>query len=326
VGWCSLIEPMQPAAGDGARRRFSTQRVPWPGSLRVFVGGISHGPADADFGWSAIGPSEFELRSAPADGIPVEAFYASEWIGTNAERVGDNCAVVPPTVTGPVPRSFRRIRSPTLYDSLITVVDDARRIRAELGLRPVIVRLVWVGWAAAPKSGRRTRYLPGEPPERPPMIVRVQDLAPSKVGVGVARVLQVIELEPRPLVSGGPDEDADEFGMTERGSVTVSQISARYSEDLLAGLAGPFRDPVRPWELADGIEFFWELADERAAGWSAPGRLDAPWMRQDRDPAPRRYQVAGVPQRPAGELGWTVRLVRADGDRARDGRPSGAER
>ena len=208
----------------------------------------------------------------------------------------------------------------TLVDSLTPLADDLRSLYAEFGLRPYRVVLVWVGWGTGP-ADQEPVIREGMPPDQVIEAISNVDLDPDVVGVGVPTLLCELELSPRPLVESpsGVRKDQDSVGLTERGGLTVTQISARYSEDLLMGLVDPLRDPEKPDNFRPGIEFWWEIREERAAGFVAPGYMIDPAARQSLAPPRRRFHVSAVPKREPGNFQWVVSLNRADGERMRSG-------
>lgn len=212
-----------------------------------------------------------------------------------------------------------------LAEQLIGAADSIRQIATEFGLRNKRVFLVWIGWTADVDGDGVVSSVPvvreGAPPEALIEAVAEADLDPDVVGVGRSIVLCEVELLPTPLVSSlnGVGKDQDSVGLTERGGVQVSQISARYSEDLLMGLVEPFRDPEKPDNFRPAIEFFWEIREDRPAGFVAPGYSIDPAARQELLPVRRRFHVSSTPEREPSAFQWIVNLNRADGERTRSG-------
>jgi hypothetical protein len=100
--------------------------------------------------------------------------------------------------------------------------------------------------------------------------------------------------------------------------VTVDQISPSFSEDILQGLLPEFIDPARPNQLLPGIQFFFEVQENRPPGHSNPFTEGGarPTVRR----APRRkFVLDSTPARSPDAFQWTVDLVRADGERGRNG-------
>lgn len=212
-----------------------------------------------------------------------------------------------------------------LADSLIEVADQARQIATDLGVRDKRVFLLWVGWVPG-KYGP----LNSEPFLRDEMrieeaeeAVNHMDLDPDIVGVGKPVLLCEYELLPTPLVSpmGGVSKNQDAVGLTERGGLTVSEISARYSEDFLMGLIPPFRTVEKPDTLKPGIDFWYEIRENRGAGFIAPGYIGAPDQSAGNQlpPLRRRFHVSATPNRAPDRAEWVVGLRRADGGRSRMG-------
>lgn len=192
-------------------------------------------------------------------------------------------------------------------ECLIDVADDLRQLYTDFGLRPYRVFLVWVEWTAD---------------ENDDGLVQDEEalLDDDEVGIGRPRLVHEVEILPTPLVGdlSGVGKRQDPTGLTESGGISVSQITMSFSEDVLMGLLHPFRDAAHPETLRPGLEFFWEVRENRPAGYRL---LNTAGCEAPTDaPAPRRrFHVSGVPMRSAGAFHWTVRLVRADGERGRHG-------
>jgi hypothetical protein len=213
--------------------------------------------------------------------------------------------------------------SRTLAEDLVDVADCIRELYTDFGLRPYRVFLVWMGWTADEDddgvvSGPERDLLP------PELAARAMSLLPNLVEVGVGRPVLLFEKEllPTPSVEpAGISHQLDVTGDTEMGSILVTQISPRCSEDELMGLADPFRDPARPDTLRAGIDFFYEVRENRPAGFVSPG-YEAFEPRQELRPVRRRFRVNQAPSRDADAFQWSLGLDRADGERGRDGQTS----
>lgn len=206
----------------------------------------------------------------------------------------------------------------SLTDSLIDVVDAARGIVSDLGLRPQRVFLVWIGWTIDGYATAPVVREDMEPDAAAEAFSKV-DLAPDEVGVGRPILLAELEVTPRPSVLITVSKDQDAVGVTERGTISVAQISMRYPEDLLMGLRDPFRDPKRPDALVRGVEFFWEVREDRRRGYVTSGHAGERGATQELEALRRRFHVASAPTREAGKFEWRVSLRRADGERGRTG-------
>lgn len=209
---------------------------------------------------------------------------------------------------------------------LIQVADDIRQLYTEFGLRPYRVFLVWVGWTNDINQDGRIETDPDFGTLRlsdPKDLIAISeiDVQADAVGVGTPVLLYEHEITPTPLKSSyaGVSKRQDPTGLTEAGTISVSQITMRYSEDFLMGLIHPFRDAARPDALVPGVDFFWEIQEDRPAGSYIPGFegcFDA--LQAQRAPR-RRFHVSGTPDRAADTFSWSVTLTRADGERGRDG-------
>ena len=160
----------------------------------------------------------------------------------------------------------------TLAVKLAATADKIRPLQDKFGLRPYTVRIVKVRWSG------------------------------HKIGVGVSTVESVIDLSPTPATIGLGHEIDSNFpgGAVETGVVTVSEISAVYTYEELAGMTadGQATDP--------NLDVFYEIEKFKPDGTSSDKK---------------RYNLDSVPIYVPGKLGWTVRLKRSQGDRLRDGAP-----
>lgn len=168
----------------------------------------------------------------------------------------------------------------TLTAGLVRHVDLIRQIATTLGTRPYRVFLIHLRWTGA----RR--------------------------GQGVPEVISEREILPTPQVSDltSLPELLQPTGRVEEGGLSVSEISARYSEDDLRGLTPDLIDPTNPRTLLPNVEFFWEVVEQR------PNR-----------PAPvrRRFTMGAAPVSSKDSLQWRVELTRQDYDRGRGGQVRG---
>ena len=163
----------------------------------------------------------------------------------------------------------------TLAGGLIPCVDKLRDLNTKFGVRPYIVRQVFTRWS----GGLRGR--------------------------GVEEVVLESAVLPTPKVASldALDSTLISIGNTEYGSLEVSQISGRYTEDYILG-----RNAFGDQTPADA-QFYYEIEfpDEN-------GRF--PGIK-------RRFTVSGTPSYNPGGFQWTVQLTRAAQDRSRNGTPEG---
>lgn len=217
----------------------------------------------------------------------------------------------------------------TCAEMLVDCVDSARQLLTEAGLRPYRVFLVWVRWTADENADGRVGSNPDD------VVTRAEDetdltafsegdLEDETVGVGRPELLLEVEILPTPKVSGmgGVSKDQDSTGLTERGGLTVTEISARFTEDELMGLITPYRREDRPDALKPGIEFWWEVQENRPAGYINPGYTGCEEPQERRQPR-RRFHVSSTPNHDASKFQWEVGLARADGERGREGEVEG---
>ena len=204
----------------------------------------------------------------------------------------------------------------TLVDScLVPSIDAARQLLTEFGLRPYRVFLVWVGWTTDENADG---LVSGEE----------LDLDPGVEGTGRAVLLKEVELLPTPLVEnlGSVNGTVRSTGTTESGVVTVSQISVGYTEDQLNGLISEFRDPKYPDTLRSGVSFFWEIQEHRPSGYKIPGTAAAAQFSSADFRSPRRrFHPNAVPERKSDAFEWKITLIRADGERGRNGEMQGVD-
>lgn len=161
----------------------------------------------------------------------------------------------------------------TLVGSLTCTVDRARDLYTRLGARSYTVALVWTRWSGGVR------------------------------GEGVEEVLCRREILPTPKVSGlySVDRVTESIGSLEEGSLSVSEISLRFTEDDLTGLTG---GPGNWAAIPEDTAFYWEVTAVSAGC-----------------PAHRRFSLATPPTRDVVGFQWKIRLSRAFGDRLRNGEP-----
>ena len=160
--------------------------------------------------------------------------------------------------------------SRTLASCLISVADSVRDIYTQLGLRTYSVKIIRTAWT----GGRR--------------------------GVGIEYIKDSLDILPTPRISSLDEltEVLQPVGLDELGSIRVSEISGRFSEDQLLG------------RIPDGIpidkdeQVFYEIEFPRADGISG---------------VKRRFAPRSAPNYEASTLQWSMRLERTREDRARNG-------
>ncbi len=160
----------------------------------------------------------------------------------------------------------------TLVDALAPTIDCVRDLYTELGLRSYQVSLVWTRWTGG-ERGRGNEY-----------------------------IVEVLPLLPTPKLSEltGLEQELKEIGLNEQGNLTVSELSLRFTEDLLMGRGGPL-PPGQP--IPPDVNFFWEvyLPEKRGSGIR------------------RRFFPASAPSRNGGEFEWSITLKEQEGQRLRNG-------
>lgn len=155
----------------------------------------------------------------------------------------------------------------TLISDLTPVADCIRDIATQLGARPYRVSLVWTQWAGG------ERGVGAEDTVREEQILPTPKCAP----------LTSVKLE------------LTEVGLLEAGTIRVTQISSRFTEDFLMGKTELGE------EIPDDHNFYWEITFLRSDG-PGPRRRFIPVNVVNYDPLSFDYQVD---------------LIRAAGDRDR---------
>jgi len=157
----------------------------------------------------------------------------------------------------------------TLVASLGPVVDCVRDMYTTLGARPYQVMLVWTAWS----GGKRGR--------------------------GVECVYREEAVLPTPQISDISDlsRELSAVGVDESGSVRVSQISTKYTEDYLIGRSDDGS------KIPEDQNFYWEIRFPRADG-KGPRR---------------RFIPQAAPTLDAMAFQWKISLLKVSEDRMRDG-------
>lgn len=166
-------------------------------------------------------------------------------------------------------------QSKTLVRKLIPTADSLRDLLTKFGMRPYTIKIIRVKWT----GGER--------------------------GVGMALVVPNTEFHllpvPKMVDLEGVTEIVTAVGLDEVGSILVTQISPRYTEEQLRGWDQYGNPPGVDEETFYEIEF----------------------IRTDNLPSEkRRFFLRTAPQFFAGKLQWQLRLERSHQDRDRDGTPA----
>jgi len=161
----------------------------------------------------------------------------------------------------------------TLGQKLIPVVDNVRNLFTKFGLRPYKIRIVRVKWS----GGRRGRGVPH--------IARQEDLLPTPLVDDLNALTEVLE----------------PIGMDETGTIVVSEISGRFTDDQLRYLDDDGEQP------GPDEEIFYEIEYPQPDGSGGD--------------VMRRFTLRGAPHYDANRFQWSVRLERAQEDRTRQGDP-----
>lgn len=183
----------------------------------------------------------------------------------------------------------------TLANKFVKRVDRARQLYTKFGLRSDRVFLVW------------TKYT-GE--ER---------------GEGEEKEVARLELLPTPRVS---DRTSIQFapysaGVLPVGSVTVDQISAQFTVEVLLGKRVPDEACPPGSDIPQPNDFFYEIVnDDRGVASPAgcgPENLQMA-LRRGSSVLPRaRFRIVGFPELLEGNVQYKVALERISEDRAFDG-------
>lgn len=159
----------------------------------------------------------------------------------------------------------------TLGQTLICTVDAARDVRVGLGLRPYIVRIVRTRWSGGVRGGGQE------------VVVHEMPILP------VPKLTDLTSLQ----------EVVTSVGLSEAGSVFLSEVSGSYTEDQLLGNYAGGNPPGRDEKVFYEVEFTGPGGGER-----------------------RRFSPVSAPSYSATSFQWTVQLVRQQESRTRSGEAS----
>lgn len=157
-------------------------------------------------------------------------------------------------------------------------VDRGRQIDARLGFRPYQVFLVWTKWTG---------------PER---------------GDGNQEVVHRCQIVPTPIVQSmdSISKSPGSAGKYPQGTVRVTEVSARYTEEQLQGRVVP---DAGVDQVPEPYHFFYEIVEDGRHGAS---------------PLRKRFSLSADPHLDAANQGWQLVLGRQSGDMGRDGNPANA--
>jgi hypothetical protein len=158
----------------------------------------------------------------------------------------------------------------TALRNLICAVDTARDFATQIGARTYEVALVWTRWT----GGARGRGVEE--------ITRREVLLPTPKIIDLSGV-QVV------MMTGGA---------IEKGSIIVSEVSARYSEDFLRGMDN------NGASIPADTNFFYEVFFPRPGGVGTR----------------RRFTLSDTPSYNPENLEWSLTLLRANDDPYRSGK------
>lgn len=181
--------------------------------------------------------------------------------------MGNNPRIKQPIFTDPTAMQLDR----TLGQRLIPVADRVRDLHTKFGLRPYKVRVVRMQWA----SGERGRGLP--------VVAKELDILPTPLVQDLSTMMEIVQ----------------PVGLDEVGTIIVSEISGRFTDDDLR-FAGSDGSSPGPDE-----EVFYEIEFPRTPD-GLPGDK-------------RRFFLRAAPMYFAARFQWQVRLEKAHEDRMRNG-------
>ena len=146
----------------------------------------------------------------------------------------DPCARTPACGVEPVrPLSGAQARA-SLLQRLAPIIDKARQVAVNFGLRSRRVFLVWTRWTGVER------------------------------GEGDEIEIDRLELLPTPKVTGLDAVALNAFsaGILPEGSVRIDLVSALYTEDTLRGRVPPKMNGVRWEEFPKDVSFFYEVVED----------------------------------------------------------------
>lgn len=163
----------------------------------------------------------------------------------------------------------------TLARRFIPLADSLRDLLTKFGLRSYSVSICTIEWT----GGSR--------------------------GAGTPVTRSELEILPTPKIDTFDTltEFAQPIGLLESGTIELSQVSGRFTEEQLRGF-----DPATGNDIPPNIEFFYEVIFFPTDG--------APGVR-------RRFYPRSAPTYYPGKLQWKIRLEKSNADRARNGDPDG---
>lgn len=158
----------------------------------------------------------------------------------------------------------------TLSQKLVPVADKVRDLHTRFGGRVYNVRIVRTRWS----GGKR--------------------------GVGTESIIDITYIRPTPRVVDltSLQEITTQIGLNEAGSIQVTQISGRFTEEILLGIDPELKEPPVNENIFYEIEF--PRSDGRAA-------------------KKRRFHIRAAPSYDPYGFQWSVTLEKADEDRDRAG-------
>lgn len=159
----------------------------------------------------------------------------------------------------------------TLAAKLVPTADKLRDLQTRFGIRTYQVRIIKTRWT----GGYR--------------------------GDGVEVLLSSTDILPTPLVDSisNLNEGAQSYGLVEDGSITISEISGRFTEWQLMGWVNDTTPP------ADDEQVFWEVEYPQLDGSGLARK--------------RRFLPITAPAYNAEQLQWTLTLQRSQPERSMTG-------